>query len=406
MNNMFNNINDAISYIEHLKRFVPKTGFDNLNFILKKLNNPDLGYQKIHVAGTNGKGSTVTYLSTTLILANKKVGSFLSPYIIKFNERIQINNIPISDDDLLYLINYLYHFLKDYNLYLTFFEFITILAFIYFKQNNVDIAIMEVGIGGKLDATNVTNYDISLITNIGLDHQNQLGNTLEEIAYNKLGIIKNENNFLITTENNLKDQFINYINSKKAKIKFINEDEIKLISYNPVTFVYKNELFKLNMLGKYQTKNACLAIETLINLNIPLDIIKKGINLSKIAGRLEKINDNLYLDGAHNIPAILEFINNVPYLFDKKIDIIFGAMKDKSYDVELEMLKKITNRIIFTQIDYPRAKNSNELYLEFNFDNKYCTSSLNEALKLIDKNNITIILGSLYLVSEAKRILK
>lgn len=190
---MFKNINDALNWFIVQPKFKEKQDLDLVLKAFGKLNLDLSQIKKIHVAGTNGKGSTTSYLTHVLMENGFKVGSFTSPYLVNFNERIRINFSEISDDKLLELINFIYKFNLDLNnnegFFLSFFEMITLISLIYFYENKCDVIIMEVGIGGLLDATNIINYDVSIITNIGFDHMKQLGNDLESIALNKLGIV-------------------------------------------------------------------------------------------------------------------------------------------------------------------------------------------------------------------------
>lgn len=192
---MFNLLKDAIHWIETRTKFRPKTSLDYIDNALKMMNvNLDL-IKKIHVTGTNGKGSVSMYLTHIFKFNGYKVGTFISPYLMRFNERIKINGQDIDDDSLLQLINKIFTFNEVYHektgQSLSFFELMTLMSIQMFSDEKVDLMIMEVGIGGLLDATNILNYDASVITNIGFDHMKQLGNTLEEISFNKLGIVKN-----------------------------------------------------------------------------------------------------------------------------------------------------------------------------------------------------------------------
>ena len=190
----FNNLTDSLNWLESQTKFKKKESLEPMKKALDLLNINLDNIKKIHVGGTNGKGSTSAFLTNILISNNLKVGTFTSPYLIKFNERIKVNNENINDDDLLNLINEIYNFnelLFDKEGYhLSFFELLTLMAFKYFSELKLDVIIMEIGIGGRLDATNIINYDATIITSIGLDHIKVLGSTIEEIAKEKLGALK------------------------------------------------------------------------------------------------------------------------------------------------------------------------------------------------------------------------
>ncbi|MDY0023874.1 MAG: Mur ligase family protein, partial [Candidatus Izemoplasmatales bacterium] len=190
---MFKTVSEAQNWIENIKRFGSKLDLKRMEKVVEILGHPEKSFKSVHVAGTNGKGSTSTYLKSILAQAGFKVGIYTSPYVVKFNERIAINDEYISDDDLVKYANILYPLTEKMLLEdetVTFFEILTLMSFLYFKDNQVDYAIIEVGLGGLLDATNVIIPEISVITNISYDHMKQLGNTLESIALNYLGIVK------------------------------------------------------------------------------------------------------------------------------------------------------------------------------------------------------------------------
>ena len=205
------NLSDSIKWIESQIKFKPKEDLSRMQAAYKMLNIHFAGVKKIHVAGTNGKGSTCAYLTSIYRLSDEKVGTFQSPYILRFNERIMIDGKSISDEDLLRYINWIKEFNETFKTsfgeHLSFFELLTLISLKYFYDQNVRVMIMEVGIGGLLDATNIIDYDLSLITNIGFDHMKQLGSTLESIASNKLGIVKKGGHLITTVDPSLHDYF-------------------------------------------------------------------------------------------------------------------------------------------------------------------------------------------------------
>ena len=238
---MFTKAIDCINWIENIERFNgPRKNLDRMKLALKILGNPEENFKIIHVAGTNGKGSTVTFIKYMLVENGYNVGSFVSPYIISFNERINYNYGYISDDDLILYTNTIYQvyelMIKEYNEHLTFFEVLTLVGICYFYAKKCDYVILEVGLGGLLDATNFCNAVCSVITNIGFDHMAQLGNTLEEIALNKLGIVKEGNHLITTVSNDLKPLFTEYINNNNATVEFIDTEKIKIYNTEYTSF--------------------------------------------------------------------------------------------------------------------------------------------------------------------------
>ena len=267
---MFKNINDAIQWIQTQVKFKPKTDLKRMSSAFQALDISFDDVKLIHVAGTNGKGSVCAYLTHMFLDMGLSVGTYTSPYLIVFNERVRLNDQNISDEDLLKEINYIYEFnqefTKSFGENLAFFELITLIALNYYKKQKVDVIIMEVGLGGLLDATNVLNYDLSLITNIGFDHMKQLGNTLESIASNKLGILKPKNHLITTVDSNLHEYFKAYIKDLNVSSKFISQNDYTINSLRPLSFTYKGIDIELSLLGKHQILNAILALEGLLYL--------------------------------------------------------------------------------------------------------------------------------------------
>ncbi|TNF09882.1 MAG: bifunctional folylpolyglutamate synthase/dihydrofolate synthase, partial [Bacillota bacterium] len=292
---MLNNIRDAINWIEKQIKFKPKTDLDRMKQAYQLLGLNLDGIKKIHVAGTNGKGSVCAYLTHILLEAGYKVGTYTSPYLVRFNERIRINFIEIPDDELLELIQKIYDFNmtfeKTYGEFLSFFELLTLMSMIHFKNQEVDCIVMEVGLGGLLDATNVLNYDLSLITSIGFDHMKQLGNTLESIAYNKLGIVKPYHHLITTVDPSLHPQFVKHCIDHQATFELYTKKNFKVISDFPVKIMVDHVIYELSLLGDYQHLNALLAIKAIHYLfpKISTHKIQQGLKKTTWAGRLEEI---------------------------------------------------------------------------------------------------------------------
>lgn len=404
---MFSNIQDAITWVVTQTKFREKTNLDIMNQAYLKLDIKLNHIKKVHVAGTNGKGSTTAFLSQILIDNKYKVGSFTSPYLIKFNERLKINNHNIKDDKLLSYINYFYSFneelFDEFNIRLSFFEILTLMAFKYFNDEKVDVLIMEAGIGGRLDATNIIDYDVSLITSIGYDHIKQLGNTLNSIAAEKIAIVKKGGHLISAIDQPIKNDFIKYTNKVKATSKFIKRNDIFAIT--PTTFSYLGNLYELSLLGDYQRTNALIAVNAAQYLyNLSLDEIIPSLKKTKWAGRLEEILPGVYIDGAHNISAIEALVQNISYLFgNKKITILFSALRDKDITNMLSILKTISNNIILTSFD------------DFRFDSlegfsddkiKYIENGIATFKQLINNkqpDEIVIATGSLHFIGYLKQ---
>ena len=347
------------------------------------------------------------------MLKNLHVGMFVSPFVISFNERIQINDRYISDSEIMHYMNILYDFNieyeKKYNDHLPFFELTLLMALMWFSDRNIDIAVIECGLGGLLDSTNFLDYDLAIITNIGYDHMQQLGDTLEKIANHKLGIAKPNMTCLTTVDESLRDHFSNYAKCNNVDMRFI--DGISNIKVSDKTyFEYKNHQYASNLLGNYQAYNSALAIEAVkyFDKDYPDTLIEYALENVRWPGRMEVLNKNplILLDGAHNIHAINAIANTLKELKkDKKIKTIFSALQDKDYPKMIKRLEDITDYFYFTKIvdlrqieDIHFEEYTNKKYELIN-DFKNC---LDKAINDLDKNEILLITGSLHFVSQIR----
>lgn len=410
---MFNHLKDAINWIETQIKFKPKTDLQRMAYAVKLLKLSFDDIKLIHVAGTNGKGSVCAYLTHILLEDGLKVGTYTSPYLLSFNERISLNGQNISDEDLLDEIN----FIKDFNEKfvvefgenLAFFELVTLSALHYYHKMDVDVIIMEVGLGGLLDATNVLNYDVSLITNIGFDHMKQLGNTLESISHNKLGILKPKNHLITTVDQEAHDIFFNFLKHKDISSKFIINSDYDVLSYNPLSFSYKDETYELSLLGKHQVLNALLALEAARFVYPSLDTnkIQKGLKKAIWAGRLEEVEPRVYVDGAHNTHAFLALEQTIKETFkDQHIYVLFSALADKDIDQMLTIVKRFAYKIILTSFDDFRFQDLDQ----YTTHDILYIKDFNQAFHFIkdklDDNSIMLVTGSLHFAGYAKKMIK
>lgn len=407
---MFNSIDEVYGYLYTQKKLKKREDLSRIEYCINKL---DLwpNYKIIHIAGTNGKGSTAAYIKSILSNCGLHVGFFISPFVISFNERIEINDRMISNSEIIHYSNILYEFnenyKKEYDDVIPFFELTLLIALMYFKDRNIDIAVIECGLGGRLDATNILNKDISIITNIGYDHMAQLGTTLEEISYHKLGITRNDIINLTTVDKSLYNYFNNYCIKNNINMKYLNDDikDIKVSDYT--YFKYKDIEYRSNLLGTYQAYNASLAIECVKTIlpNIEYDIIDFGLTHVFWPGRFEILNDNpkIILDGAHNIHAINALKSNIlSLLTNKKLKIIFTALFDKDYKAVINSLDEISSYYYFTSINDLRATDSTIFKECTTIDNivindyKEC---LDKAISELNEDEILLITGSLHFIS-------
>ncbi len=399
------NYNETLNYIHSCGMFSHKASLERIEKAMAKLGNPQNNFKAIHIAGTNGKGSVCTFISSVLKKSGYKVGKFVSPYITDFCERIQINDEYISQSDLCRLSQRVI----DTGVSLTEFEFITAVGFLYFSENSVDIAVVETGLGGRFDATNIMSSPIvSVITKIGLDHTAVLGDTIEQIAREKCGIIKG--NTVVTAYNQpqkamsvIKEYSSNAIVPNSKLLKNI---EISLFGNS---FIYDNVEYNTSLGGNFQIENAVTAIEVLKNcgLNISETDIKNGLENAFLPARLETVSKDplVCIDGAHN-PDGADVLSSV-LKENKNSTAIIGVMRDKNYEKVLKQTLPFIKNVICVTPDVPRALPANELAT---VAKKYCNNvfvanNYDAAIKLsYDKcdNNAIFIYGSLYLASQIR----
>lgn len=403
----FSNVNDAIKWLETQVRFKGEKDLGLLKKSFELLNIDLSNMKKIHIGGTNGKGSTSAFINSALIDHNLNVGMFTSPYLVKFNERIKFNNKDISDEELIDLINYFYDFNDELftkiNFKLSFFELLTLMALKYFYDKKCDVIIMEIGIGGRLDSTTILNYDITAITNVGYDHMKILGNTLEEIANEKIGALKDNGHLVSTVDNIAKEIFIERAKILNATYKIIDKSLIKPINNN--LFYYDSKLFELNMIGNFQRENASLAYEVVKYLfKFSDEAIIKAFKNTYWPGRLEQIRPKVYLDGAHNKPGIEALFNSIDSIFkDKKVKIIFSALKDKDIREMLSIINsQNVDEIILTSFPDFRF----ESLESFTTDKiKYVEDAIN-LINSVDndlkEDEVLLITGSLHFIGYIK----
>lgn len=427
------NYTEAIDYIENTAKFGKNKGLERTNKILELLGNPHKDLKCIHIAGTNGKGSTTAMLTQILMESGYKVGMYTSPFIEEFEERIQINNNNIPKEKLCEVVEKV-KIAVDKTCELgydepTEFEIITAVMFVYFQEEKVDYAVIEVGLGGRIDATNVVNPLISIITSISYDHVKILGNTLEEIAYEKAGIIKeNTPVILYPVEEEAKLSIEKAAKEKQSPIIYVKKQDSMLkeklynVPYQEITVNTSRNAYEiqLSLLGTHQLLNCSVVINAAeelqnIGINIRKEHIIEGLKKVKWAGRLEmlKAKPMVVIDGAHNIDGIKSLKNSINTYFKyNKFILIMGILSDKQVD---DMVKVITpeasNIITVTPPSY-RAENSSGLVEIIKKYNPNCEAIENykeayeKALSYADEDDLILICGSLYMVGEMRKTIR
>jgi len=404
-----------------LRRFGIKLGLSTIKNILSALGNPQNNYSCIHVAGTNGKGSVASAIAVILQEAGYKTGLFTSPHLVTFNERIQINCRLISNKNVVESYNAVKNVHRG-SREPTFFEFSTAMAFHEFSKEKVDWAVIETGMGGRLDATNIIKPAISIVTNISIEHKAYLGNTIEKIAGEKGGIIKRGTPVITGVKQKDAIYVLKNIAAKKRAPFYLLGDSFKTRKNKNGTFTYHGMKkvwpdMRTGLSGVHQIENAALVLAACEiigeEIDLPVERIRSGLFKNRWPGRLEVVSSSPYiiLDGAHNLDAartLSKFISKEFY--GRKITVIAGMLDDKPYPSMLKSILSVCNRAILTKPAIDRALEPETLYeaskgivknIKIIPDVK---SAIDYAVKTASKDEVIFITGSLYVVGEAKAI--
>ncbi len=421
---------ESIDYIHSLYWKGKKSGLEKTRELLELCGHPERELSCIHIAGTNGKGSTASMLSSVCRCAGMKTGLYTSPYIMRYNERVQVNGSDIPDETLARLTTYLAGCVGQMEVPPSEFEFGTVLAFLYFKEQGCDLVILETGLGGTFDSTNVIEHPLlCVITALGLDHTALLGNTIEEIATAKAGIIKPgvpvvyygdspEGEAVIRNRCNECDASLTMPDFHEITSEYMGSvDECQRLSYK----TWKN--LSLGLPGVYQQKNAALVLEVTEvlkkrGLGLPENAVREGLANVRWQARLETVQKNplLLVDGSHNpqgMQATVESLNR--YFPDRKLQFIFGAMADKELDVMIELFLPLAKKIVITAPSMPRAMKPEDLYAlceekckgRYEVELQLCPSTTDVAQYVKNEiaDEVIVAIGSLYLVGEIKQVL-
>lgn len=433
------NYQEAINYIENTAQFGMKLGLERTEKILELLGDPHKKVKMIHIAGTNGKGSTTAMVSRVLMEAGYKVGTYISPYIEEFEERIQINNENIPKEDLVHIITEVSKAIDEVIALgyqnPTQFEIITCAAFLYYHIKKVDYAVIEVGLGGRLDSTNVITPILSIITSISLDHVAILGDTLDKIAFEKAGIIKEgiptvlfpqqpEAEIVIEKVATEKKSLLIKVDSDKAR--FIDSYEVevngekKVVQKVEIKTLRENYSLELALLGKHQILNATVAVyacEKLIDLGakISKENIANGMKTVKWPGRLEimKTDPRVVIDGAHNIDGISKLTESIDMYFKyDNLILILGILADKQVREMIETIVPKASRVIAVTPNSERAELAEDLKAEIENLGVACEAvedyreAYEKALSYCTEKDLLLISGSLYMIGDMRRIIR
>lgn len=436
----FTTVEQATAWLDAQTNPKQRIGLKKIETAMNYVNNPHLGLPVIHITGTNGKGSTTTFLKELLLSQGLAVGTFTSPHIMRFNERISYNGENISDDDLIRIIEQMvevneYMETTEYGR-LIFFELYTVMMALYFQEKQPDVCLIEVGIGGENDCTNVFKAELAILTTIGLDHEDLLGDTVEAVATEKSGIIK-EKSIVVTGP--IQASPLNIV-SERAKlmngshVKFDVDygfDNIQNLKENGSSFDFWQVVdgqkhvrnWQITMLGRYQIDNATIALKAFIawmshhGQCINFEDAAYALKHTKWMARMEKISENpiIYIDGAHNAHGLTALKSLVDeYFYDKEITILYAGLSTKNQDEQLPILQSFeADNLYLTQFDHRKAMSIDDFeeladeLLDTSFEMvEDWQSFLLEFVEKADetKERILLVTGSLYFVSDVRQL--
>ena len=393
-----------------------RSGLGRMQRAVDLLGNPEQTYPIIHVTGTNGKGSTIAFMRELFASHGKKVGTFTSPHIVSIHDRICIDGDPVSDADFIRLadqVKTMEQELLETHDQLSFFELLTLIALLYFKEQEVDLVLLEVGIGGLLDTTNVVTGEIAVITSIGLDHQETLGNSLEEIAEQKAGIFKPERVAVIAKlapEAQLVCQKV----AEDLDVNLYQADrDFSFKSGDFSSSLADLTQLKLGLEGAYQEENAALALQAFLLFmaargeKINEEVVRCALKTTSWAGRLEAVTEHIYLDGAHNLPALERLVEFIQEKIQQGYhpQILFGALKRKDYS---GMLGYLTDHLpdtalYVTSFDYQGSLEEKDLS-DYHRVASY-RDFIDDFEKSAGEKDLLFVTGSLYFISEVRAYL-
>lgn len=425
------NYQEALDYINDKNKYGSRLGLESIARLMELLGNPQNKLKYIHIAGTNGKGSTSAFIASCLATAGYKVGLFTSPYLERFNERISINDRDIPDEDLARITKLVKEkaeiMVAEGMQHPTTFEITTAIGFMYFHQELADMVVLEVGLGGRYDSTNIIEDSLaSVITTLDFDHVDVLGNTLDQIAFQKAGIIK-EGNIVVSypQKQEALDVLMDVSNKMNSRFYLMDIDNIKTKEINEFgsSFDYKYgdhilTDIKISMIGQHQVYNASLAISTLLKLrdekklSFTKEQLYEGLKNTKWKGRLEvlKRKPTFVIDGAHNMQGIAYLADTLKYFNYRKLILGIAILKDKDYSTMVKTLAPMADEIVVTEVNMPRKLEAEilaENFKEYNPNvhvNKDIKEAIKKTLELAKEDDLIIFGGSLYLIGDVRTI--
>ena len=418
------NYNEALDWIDSFSKFGIKLGLERIKHICEKLNNPQNNYDIIHVGGSNGKGSVCTFLASILEVEGYSVGIYTSPHLQRFSERIIVDDEEIKDHELIELVEKIKPIVEDMaknDNTPTYFEIVTAISFEHFRRKHVEYAIIEVGLGGRFDATNIVSPLLSIITNVSLEHQDKLGNSIEEIAFEKAGIIKEKIPVLTAAKKNALEVIKKVTDEKKSDLTIVNDNLWEKISggidwqeFNIYGDI-KDYNAKIFLPGEFLGENVALAIKAVevLQMNgvfVSDESISAGFEKTMHPGRMEIIDFEplILLDGAHNIAGINKLIETIQQDFAySRMILVLGVLRDKKIQEILDLIVPLADVVIFTKSKNPRSYQPDKLkkLVDENVEvevKKRISFAVDYAKSIAGKNDFICITGSLFTVGEAR----
>ena len=419
------NYREAVSWLENRNIPLGEFTLDNIKELLKIFDKPQDKLKIIHITGTNGKGSVASFIASALRENAYKVGKFTSPYITNIREEIEINNEEISEEDFAKLateVREKVEELDEKKNFVSGFEILTSIAYIYFARNNLDFAVMEVGMGGRVDATNVMEKSIPVFCHISLDHANILGDTIGKIAHEKGGIIKEKSQvFSYPQDEEARAELKKLSKEKNSSFYEFSQDEVEILSSNEEgnIFNFRNHKdVEISLIGDHQALNASLALMVLDFLKkdygLDEEKIKEGLKKAKNIGRTECLSKDplIIIDGSHNLDSIERIEESVKKFKYKKLILGFSLLKDKDHDHILSKIENIADKIVLTEIDSDRHTDLKELEAEFKkfskkeiYPIKNREEAVEKTLSLAGEGDMILWCGSLYLIKDIRKII-
>ena len=416
---------EAVAWLENRNIPLGEFTLDNIKALLEIFNKPQDKLKIIHITGTNGKGSVASFITGALIENNYSVGKFTSPYITNIREEIEVNREVISEEDFAKLASEVRKEVEELDkkeIFVSGFEILTSIAYIYFARKNLDFAVMEVGMGGRVDATNVMEKSIPVFCHIALDHANILGDSLEKIAREKGGIIKeNSHVFSYPQAEEAKEELKKISKEKSSSFSDFEFDEVEIISSNEYGNKFNFRTYKdveISLIGDHQAYNAALALMVLEYLRkdykLDPDKIKEGLKRAENIGRTECLSRDplIVVDGSHNLDSIEGIEKSVKKFTYNKLILGFSLLKDKDHKHILEKIERLADKIVLTEIDSDRFTDIDLLEKEFKeisdkeiFAIKDRKEAVEKTLELAAEGDMILWCGSLYLIKDIRKII-